>query len=234
LRERKKLAAWRAIRAAALKLFDERGYDAVSVEQIAAAAGVSRATFFNYFASKEAVVFDQDPQERASLRALMEERPAGEPLWESLTAIMLGLSRRLADRMPLQRRLKARSPALAQSTEDFGAQFHADLRDWVLSRAGGDEMTALLQVNLATAASRTAYETWLPDEPFEAYLQRLEDCLRQVSAGIGGDAGEFDLSPPPRTPPAGLRRQRPGVEPRLPGRNMRTQSVRLSRRKWTR
>lgn len=50
LRERKKLATWRAIRTAALRLFDEQGYEATTVEQIAEAANVSRATFFNYFA----------------------------------------------------------------------------------------------------------------------------------------------------------------------------------------
>src|SRR5262245_35032227 len=113
LRERKKLDTWRAIRAAALRLFDARGYESVSVEQIAAAANVSRATYFNYVASKEAVVFDQDPEERDNLRALMAARPLDEPLWDSLTAIMIGLTERLADRMPLQRRLKRESPALA-------------------------------------------------------------------------------------------------------------------------
>jgi AcrR family transcriptional regulator len=183
LRERKKLEAWRAIRAAALKLFAERGYDAVSVEQIAAAASVSRATYFNYFASKEAVVFDQDPQERDTLRAMMEARPAGEPLWDSLTAIMIGLNERLADRMPLQRRLKTQSPALAQSTQDFGEQFRADLHEWARNRAG-DSVTTTLQLNLVSAATATAYQSWGPDEPFDVYLRRLRECLRQVGAGV--------------------------------------------------
>ncbi|MEU8238664.1 helix-turn-helix domain-containing protein [Actinoplanes missouriensis] len=184
LREQKKLAAWRAIRAAALRLFDERGYEAVSVEQIAAAANVSRATFFNYFASKEAVVFDQDPQERDNWRALMDARPAGEPLWASLTAIMVGFNERLADRMPLQRRLKAQSPALAQSTQDFGEQFRTDLRDWVASRTGGaDPTAATLQLNLALAATATAYQTWPAEESFDQYLRRLRRCLDQAGAG---------------------------------------------------
>ncbi|MEU4424875.1 TetR family transcriptional regulator [Actinoplanes sp. NPDC024001] len=185
LRERKKLEAWRAIRAAALRLFDERGFESVSVEQIAAAANVSRATFFNYFASKEAVVFDQDPQERENWQAMMNARPADEPLWDSLTAIMMAFNERLADRMPLQRRLKARSPALAQSTQDFGEQFSSDLRDWVMTRTRGqDEMTALLQMNLARTAAATAYQAWQADEPFDAYLRRLQRCLQQVGAGV--------------------------------------------------
>ncbi|MEV4277563.1 TetR/AcrR family transcriptional regulator [Actinoplanes xinjiangensis] len=184
LREQKKLAAWRAIRAAALRLFDQRGYEAVSVEQIAAAANVSRATFFNYFASKEAVVFDQDPEERDQWRALMNARPAGEPLWDSLTAIMIGFSERLADRMPLQRRLKAQSPALAQSTQDLGEQFRTDLRDWVATRtADMDPLAATLQFNLAFAAVATAYQTWPAGESFDQYLRRLQRCLDQAGAG---------------------------------------------------
>ncbi|MFI5937888.1 TetR/AcrR family transcriptional regulator [Actinoplanes sp. NPDC051494] len=184
LREQKKLAAWRAIRGAALRLFDQRGYEAVSVEQIAAAANVSRATFFNYFASKEAVVFDQDPEEREHWRTLMNARPADEPLWDSLTAIMIGFNERLADRMPLQRRLKAQSPALAQSTQDLGEQFRTDLRDWVATRTGGtDPLAATLQFNLAFAAVSTAYQTWPADESFDQYLQRLRRCLDQAGAG---------------------------------------------------
>jgi len=190
LRERKKLVAWRAIRAAALRLFDERGYEAVTIEQIAAAADVSRATFFNYFASKEAVVFDQDPEERDNWRALMNSRPADEPLWESLTAIITGFIESLRGRMPLQRQLKAQSPVLAQSTQNFGQQFITDLRAWVASRTTpADALTRTLQLNLALAANATAYQTWRADESFDDLLRRLAHCLQQARPGTAR-AGE--------------------------------------------
>ena len=184
LRERKKLATWRAIQSAALRLFDEQGYEATTVEQIAAAANVSRATFFNYFAGKDATLLDQDPQERREWQALIAGRPPDESLWDSLGAILTGFCESLRDRMPLQRRLKAESPAFAQSAQSFGEQFFSDLRRWVESRIGSsDELTPILQLNLAVAAAITAYETWPAEEPFDGYLRRLERCLHQAGPG---------------------------------------------------
>src|SRR3954464_12095548 len=82
LRERKKLEAWRTIRSTALRLISERGFDAVSVEDIAAQAGGSRTTFFSYFPSKEAVVFDLDPAELQQWRELLGDPRDDKPLWE--------------------------------------------------------------------------------------------------------------------------------------------------------
>lgn len=190
LRERKKLATWRAIQSAALRLFDEQGYEATTVEQIAAAANVSRATFFNYFAGKDATLLDQDPQERREWQALIAERPPDESLWDSLGAILTGFCESLRDRMPLQRRLKAESPAFAQSAQSFGEQFFSDLRRWVESRIGSsDELTPILQLNLAVAAAITAYETWPAEESFDGYLRRLERCLSQAGPGTPGSDG---------------------------------------------
>jgi AcrR family transcriptional regulator len=184
LRERKKLATWRAIQSAALRLFDEQGYEATTVEQIAAAANVSRATFFNYFAGKDATLLDQDPQERREWQALIAERPPDEPLWDSLSAILTGFCESLRDRMPLQRRLKAESPAFAQSAQSFAEQFFSDLRHWVESRiTGSDELTPILQLNLAVAATLTGYETWPAEESFDGFLRRLERCLSQAGPG---------------------------------------------------
>lgn len=59
-RQRKKTATRGRIRASALRLFREQGYDATTVEQIAAAAGVSHMTFFRYFPAKEDVVLSDD------------------------------------------------------------------------------------------------------------------------------------------------------------------------------
>ncbi len=57
LRDRKKQAKRRAIVTSAMRLFAEHGYDQVRAEAIAAAAGVSRRTFFRYFPQKDGVVF---------------------------------------------------------------------------------------------------------------------------------------------------------------------------------
>jgi AcrR family transcriptional regulator len=68
LRERKKLATRRLLRRAALELVAERGLANVTVEDIAEAAEVSPRTFFNYFPSKESVLFGGDTDRAAELR----------------------------------------------------------------------------------------------------------------------------------------------------------------------
>lgn len=87
LRERKKRRTRRAIQEIALDLFEKQGFDATTVEQIAAAAEISPSTFFNYFPSKEDVVaFDEyDP----ILYEVLASRPADEPAVEKVRHMML-------------------------------------------------------------------------------------------------------------------------------------------------
>lgn len=69
----------RALEEHALRLFRERGYDAVTVAEIADAAFLSTRTFFRYFGTKEDVVFEREREYIAQLRAAVLERPPDEP-----------------------------------------------------------------------------------------------------------------------------------------------------------
>jgi AcrR family transcriptional regulator len=86
-RQRKKTATRDRIRASALRLFREQGYDATTVEQIAAAAGVSHMTFFRYFPTKEDVAMSDsyDPV----IAALVAQTPASWPLIQRIRAVLV-------------------------------------------------------------------------------------------------------------------------------------------------
>ena len=96
LRERKKAATRLAISNVATALFAERGFEAVTLAEIAAAADVSVKTILNHFTTKEELFYDRAEQVFGSLVAAIVERPAGVPILEALR-------RRLADhRVPFE------------------------------------------------------------------------------------------------------------------------------------
>jgi AcrR family transcriptional regulator len=68
----------------AFNVFAERGFDNVTATEVAEAAGISRASFFRYFDSKEDAVFVAQEQMGAQIAARMRERPAGEDVWTAL------------------------------------------------------------------------------------------------------------------------------------------------------
>src|SRR5438132_5590407 len=78
LRERKKQRTREAIVRAAHQLFVERGYDATTVPEIAAAADVSTRTIFAYFPSKEDILFSDFPLMKEALAQVLADRPEGE------------------------------------------------------------------------------------------------------------------------------------------------------------
>ncbi len=81
LRERKKQKTRDAIVAAAIALFRAKGFDATTIDEIAAAAEVSTRTFFRYFPTKEDVVFlDQSREDAAFARELTDARPGESDL----------------------------------------------------------------------------------------------------------------------------------------------------------
>jgi len=97
LRERKKLATRRALRRVVLDLVAERGFDQVTVEDIAAAADVSPRTFFNYFPSKEAALFGTDPERVAALRERVRREAPGQPALAALRAVLAAQARAVTE-----------------------------------------------------------------------------------------------------------------------------------------
>ena len=133
LRERKKEQTRLRIHQAALRLIVERGLDAVTVEEIAARAEVSRRTFSNYFAGKEDACLYGDAAHMDEFLAILRARPAHEPAWTALRAAVHGVyvlndpspdrewaqSTRLALKHPslLGRRLAGQQGFLRETTE---------------------------------------------------------------------------------------------------------------------
>jgi AcrR family transcriptional regulator len=160
LRQRKKALTRQQLQQHALRLFLSQGYDATTVEMIAAAAGVSHMTFFRYFPTKEDVVLadDYDPVLVARLAA----RPSAEPVWEKLRhAVLAGLAPLSAEASTilLQRtRLIFTVPALRARQWD---QQHAT-EQLILAALGypPDEREARVLVAAGLAALTTALAIW--------------------------------------------------------------------------
>lgn len=98
-RERKKQETRQRISDVATALFFERGFEAVTVDEIAAASEVSKMTVFNYFARKEELLLDrEDDLKLLPLREAIARRPDGQSPIDALRALVATLS---ADKHPL-------------------------------------------------------------------------------------------------------------------------------------
>jgi AcrR family transcriptional regulator len=129
-RERKKAATRVAISEAATRLFLARGYDAVSLKEIADEADVAVATLFAHFPGKEALIFDEDQQLEEGLLGAVRDRPAGVTVLDALEA-HFAASRAIADAdNPLFREFQDLindTPALAQHWRNTWLQYEVGL-----------------------------------------------------------------------------------------------------------
>jgi AcrR family transcriptional regulator len=98
LREQKKLATRQLLSDVATRLFAERGFDSVTVAEVAAAANVSKMTVFNYFPRKEDLLFDRQEEAEHLLHQAVRDRQPGETPISALRRLALRL---LAERHPL-------------------------------------------------------------------------------------------------------------------------------------
>ena len=163
-RTMKKAATKHAIQEHALRLFVEKGYDATTVDEIAAAAGVSHMTFFRHFPRKEEVVeYDEyDPL----LEELVVARPPHEsPLVALHNAIRAGLEKILSterEALLIRTRLVLRNPVLRARNlfaQDATRDLFASAMARRAGRTGADYATTAL-ASAVLGAMSVAIQTW--------------------------------------------------------------------------
>jgi AcrR family transcriptional regulator len=141
LRELKKQRTREAIAAAAMELFAKRGFAAVTVAEVAAAAEVSTATAYNYFPTKEDLVYNRFERFEEELLAAIRGRPAGESVLDGFGRFILARSRQAAARdfgqqVATTARIITGSPALLARERQILARYGDALAALIAEETG--------------------------------------------------------------------------------------------------
>lgn len=173
------------IEAAAFRLFAERGFDAVTMADIAAEVGVGRRTLFRYFESKNDIPWGQFDRTLDGFRAILAATPDDVPLADAVQAAVLQFNEYPADAHPSHRdrmRLILETPALQAHSVLRYAEWRGVIAEYVAARTGllpTDTLPRTVgSVSLALAIS--AYEGWLadPDTDLSGLLEQTMASLR--------------------------------------------------------
>jgi AcrR family transcriptional regulator len=191
LRERKKARTREAIIDAAIDLFERRGYDATTVEEIATAANVSQRTFFRYFDSKLEVVMAPKDGPEHDIEARVAARPKDESPIEAFRNVLreeLGGILATDDLRARQFRLVMQTPSLRLfAHEHFNA--HRDEFAHVFATRLGVADDALAPQIMATTVSGviwTVIDRWVDEgAPPERLAVLLDEAFDLLSSGLG-------------------------------------------------
>ncbi len=190
LRERKKTATRVALRRAAVDLVAGRGLSAVTVEDIASAAGVSIRTFFNYFPTKEDAISGFDPADLADLADRLRSRPADEAPQVALHSTLLeALSGIETDHRDLVARLElVRSdPHLLARHVSAWAETERRMVAALVERRGGGagpDRYSTLVVATTLAAARVGLMSWCANGGEGSLADELAYHFDVLAAGL--------------------------------------------------
>jgi mycofactocin system transcriptional regulator len=185
----------------AFGLFAARGFEATTVDEIAAAAGIGRRTFFRYFPSKNDIPWGAFEQELERMRARLRACPAGVPLMDAIREALVDFNRVDAAQVPRHRRrmeLILRVPTLlAHSTLRFTA-WREVVAEFVALRTGTrtGQLTPQAVAHATLGVCIAAYENWL-DEPGADLTALLDQAMRQLGDAF---AGRLEAGPPVVSP----------------------------------
>ncbi|MCK2220607.1 TetR/AcrR family transcriptional regulator [Actinomadura sp. ATCC 31491] len=190
LRERKKEQTRRRIAETALRLFGERGYDAVTVNEVAEAAGVAKVTLFSYFPSKESLVLDGVKDDAA---AVVDGRPEGRTPLAALRAHYSALAHQGdaagvdVEGMLLRVQVITGSPALLEGVHQARMEQRHELAAALARALPGRGLAPQLMAAQVTTAVTTLQEVF--------FLRLSEGMpLEQAARRLGEDVElAFDL-----------------------------------------
>jgi AcrR family transcriptional regulator len=188
MRERKRAETHARIQTEAMRLFLERGFDAVTLDDIAAAADVSRRSLFHYFESKEEIVFSTKAEFPRLVVEAIGRRPDDEPLIDMVEGAMIEMAQH---HIPQQTRNYARlirdTPALRagdQAKYEYVERLSANA---LAAKKGLPENDIACRVMAATAIGiiKLAVEAWLAKggPKLEVSIKAAFDALRKVAIG---------------------------------------------------
>jgi AcrR family transcriptional regulator len=194
LREVKKLETRREIADTAMRLFVERGFDHVTVAEVAAAAHVSEKTVFNYFPTKEDLFFDEVPEREAAIVRALRERAPGETVVAALRRLQAAECGRLSSpAFATFARIIEESPALQAKELAVMAHLTGVLAAALRSELGVHETDAKIAANMLVGVHwelfRTARAQALAGRHGAAAVRRLRSDLdrayRLLEDGLG-------------------------------------------------
>ncbi len=187
LRERQRAQIRADIRRAAFRLIVERGYDAVTTEEIAAAAGVSPRTFFRHVPTKEELLLAPVRHGGTAIVALLEDRPAAEAPDEALINAIVTRTRSFgeADTEEWRAALLVAPDLLGKLTVHLPADKERATK-LVAARMGakpGTDIRPGLLVHLAFAAADFAFQQWVRQstrkpKPLDRYVTEALDAVK--------------------------------------------------------
>jgi len=210
LRERKKRETRQAISDVATMLFLERGFDQVTIAEVAQAAGVSKMTVTNYFPRKEDLIFDRADAIIASLAQAVAERAAGESMLAAVRRSFAESVRQADVTLGLAGQAFARlvqgSPVLASRGLEMMDQRERALGDAIAAELGTDTVQQRLVAALLASVHRVVTaEGWRRSLAGEPRPQILAALAAEAEAGfdrLEPALGDYGIRPAPAADPA--------------------------------
>jgi len=196
-RERKRRQTRERIEQAAMGLFLERGFDATTIEDIAARADVSKRSFFDYFPSKEDVVFAWQDGFADRMMEAIASRPADEPAVQAVQYGLVSAVVSAADERALKLGELIRcTPALRARDQLKYAKLEAKLTEALKARSRSDEERERMRLLAAVVmgALRVGGERWAEQPPgvsLETFAHRFFADFWKTLGDFGGEGSRI-------------------------------------------